>query len=282
MTFQINWDWPRSDISQLLQYSWVHPIRSHELVHWTTSNWFKCCLTWYQPRAKPSLVRTFPLISGAWDSWKQVSPVKPKAKAAFTTFSSSVSLSLGPLPCSEAIFFPHLPSAADILTLVCLVAFHALRQIQLQVGFGFPNHVPVCLDTVSIFPVGHLACFHLLYASFLCSRMLPQHIFISPCFDPQVIPLVSVRKWNYICIYILSNDSRLLPLLQALSFANSKSEFQEDIRMKGNIRLSIFDPKSEVEQYTQSHHPNSWGTMCITWQNRKYFRTPKNALKLPT
>lgn len=47
---------------------------------------FKCSLIWsFSTSGKYSLLQTFPLVLGAWDSWRLVSQVKTKAKKASST-----------------------------------------------------------------------------------------------------------------------------------------------------------------------------------------------------
>lgn len=75
------------------------------------------------------------------------------------------------IPAHSATHLPHLPFATSVLTEAPLVAFDIPQQIQLQVGFGFPNHI---LGSVAVFLPGYLS----LYTSFLCLRFARSNLFI--------------------------------------------------------------------------------------------------------
>lgn len=58
-----------------------------------------------------------------------------------------------------------------------LLALHIACQIQLQIGFGFPKPTSAPLDSVSIFLLGNLPCFHLQYPSFLWLSLVRSNLF---------------------------------------------------------------------------------------------------------
>ena len=56
--------------------------------------------------------------------------------------------------------FPSLPFATSVLREALLIALNTpcqIQQIQIQEGFGFPNHISARLDSVSIFLPSYLS-----------------------------------------------------------------------------------------------------------------------------
>lgn len=79
-------EWLCYNISFLNTHRCILPGRTGFL----TANLFKCSLTWSFPtEAKSTLLQTFPLVSKAWDSSRQILPIKTEAKKASSTSSFS-------------------------------------------------------------------------------------------------------------------------------------------------------------------------------------------------
>lgn len=56
-------------------------------------------------------------------------------------------------------------------------SFHVLYQIQLQVGFGFPNPIPACLDIISMCLLSYLFLPHV--CCLLCLNLVKSNLFFS-------------------------------------------------------------------------------------------------------
>jgi len=56
----------------------------------------------------------------------------------------------------RAPIFPSLPFVTYVLTEALLV-FDIPHRLQFQLGFGFPDLIPACLDNVSVFLTGYLS-----------------------------------------------------------------------------------------------------------------------------
>lgn len=123
------------------------------------SGLFKNSLTWSPSiKDKPSLLKTFSQVSEAWDFWRLVLQVKTEAKQ------------------QQAHVFPGLPCAGDT-PIEILAALHISLQIQLHMGFGFPNPTLAHSGSVSLFFLSYpqllspIECF--LYVSdFWCKLFL--------------------------------------------------------------------------------------------------------------
>jgi len=135
--------------SHLLQHLWVSSIRSQELVYALPPSQresLPCC--------RPSSWSLVPAI------WKAGLMSKSRGAEFMVSFIFSMTFCKGSHSHSAAgnIFF-SLPFAATVPVAALLFALHVLCQIQLPVGFGFPNLIPANLDSVCI-PPGLLdSCF---------------------------------------------------------------------------------------------------------------------------
>ena len=88
---------------------------------------FKCSLAWSSSTtSKPSSLQ--PLVSGAWDSWRQVLPVKMEVKGTEHIDFSMSFVTKSPAPFSGSltnINISSVPTAADMPTETILFALHA-------------------------------------------------------------------------------------------------------------------------------------------------------------
>lgn len=84
-----------SKIIEWLCYD-ISSLGAHRCILWghtdfLIANLFKCSLTWSFPtEAKSTSLQTFPLVSKAWDSRRQILPIKTEAKKALNTSSFSM------------------------------------------------------------------------------------------------------------------------------------------------------------------------------------------------
>lgn len=77
--FWENQDRSHSDFGQLPQHLWAYSLGPMEL---HVSNLFKYLLTWSTSnKVVSTLLQALPLVSDAWDSWRQIFPVKTIVKS---------------------------------------------------------------------------------------------------------------------------------------------------------------------------------------------------------
>ena len=98
-----------------------------------------------------SLLTTFQLVSGALDSWRQVSPVRTKAKKTLSILAFSMPFVTVPCPIQQwAHIIPSFPFAANVPVEALLAGLHIRCQMQFQMYFGFVTP-PLHAWTVSLY-----------------------------------------------------------------------------------------------------------------------------------
>lgn len=123
------------------------------------------------------LLQTFFLVSGTWNFWGQVLLVKTKVEKALSVSAYSIPfVTISVLPFSSR---PTFSPAFLLLQINLKEPFVLPWQIQLWVGFGFPDPITAHLDSVSIFPLGA----HLFSVSFIMPEYC-QELLARPCWPP--------------------------------------------------------------------------------------------------
>lgn len=118
------------------------------------------------------LLQTFFLVSGTWNFWGQVLLVKTKVEKALSVSAYSIPfVTISVLPFSSR---PTFSPAFLLLQINLKEPFVLPWQIQLWVGFGFPDPITAHLDSVSIFPLGA----HLFSVSSLCLSIVRSSLLV--------------------------------------------------------------------------------------------------------
>lgn len=123
-----NWEWPPNHVGQ-----WCTASCPTDLF-----GLFKCSLFWSSfTESRFSLLKTFPLASGALDSRMPSLTSKDHEDIKYPGLSPAL---CHPVPCPTQQYvpiFPSLPFTADVSLEALLVTFHICCHIQLQMYFGF-------------------------------------------------------------------------------------------------------------------------------------------------